>query len=105
MHWWIYANSLGKWFDKLSLNAARCQTAYNTEPNRAAIELELKDLKDLQMNKYFPNIYQYHLSVWYLKLHLYRHNCACSIFNFLCLQIELINLFMLKRVGFVKRIA
>ena len=41
----IYTNSLGKYFDKLSLNAASCQTADSTDSLRISIEPELKDLK------------------------------------------------------------
>ncbi len=51
LHWWTYANKIGQCFNKLSLNAASCKTANNTESISAAIELELKDIKDLQMEK------------------------------------------------------
>ena len=40
----LYTNSLGQYFDKLSLNAASCQTADSTDYVCISIELELKDL-------------------------------------------------------------
>ena len=41
----MYTNSLGQYFDKLSLNAARSQTADSTDSVRISIEPQLKDLK------------------------------------------------------------
>ena len=41
----MYTNSLGQYFDKLSLNAASCQTADSTDSVRISIEPELKYLK------------------------------------------------------------
>ncbi len=42
---WIYTNSLGQYFDNLSLNAASCQTADSTDSVYISIESELKDIK------------------------------------------------------------
>ena len=41
----MYTNSLGQYFDKLSLNAASCQTADSTVSVLIPVEPELKDLK------------------------------------------------------------
>ena len=41
----MYTNSLEQYFDKLSLNAASCQTADSLDYIRISIERELKDLK------------------------------------------------------------
>ena len=41
----IYTNSQGKYFNKLSLNAASYQTADSTDSVRIPIEPKLKDLK------------------------------------------------------------
>ena len=40
-----YANSLGQYFNKLSLNADCCQTADSTDSVCISIEPGLKDLK------------------------------------------------------------
>ena len=47
----MYTNSLGQYFDKLSLNAASCQTADNTIFVCLSIEPELKDLNQLRLNE------------------------------------------------------
>ena len=42
---WMYTNSLGQYFDKVSLNAASCQTADSTDSVLIPVEPELKYLK------------------------------------------------------------
>ena len=47
----MYTNSLGQYFDNLSLNAASCQTADCTGSVYISIESKLKDLKQFFHNQ------------------------------------------------------
>ncbi len=55
-----YTNSLEKYFDKLSLNTASCQTADSTDSVRISKGTELKDLKTTWLSSSTKNVLVLH---------------------------------------------